>query len=282
MRTYLDCYPCFLRQALDAARRAGASEEQQRSVIRETLTALENLRGDETPPEIAHRVHGVVRGNVAADDPYKEAKTEGTRRARALYPRLKALVEESDDPLDTAIRVSIAGNIMDLGVADRHDDLWDVVERVLDQEFAIDDRAVLRSALEDADHVLFIGDNAGETVCDRVLVETLPVPVTYAVKGGPVLNDATMEDAVAAGLDRCATLITSGSDVPGTILAMCSTEFRRHYEAAPLIICKGHGNYESLSQEGPRVFCLLQVKCPIIGRDIGASTGSIVVRQGAS
>jgi uncharacterized protein with ATP-grasp and redox domains len=137
----------------------------------------------------------------------------------------------------------------------------------------------MREKLAAAGHVLFLADNAGETVFDRVLVETLPVPVLYAVKGGPILNDATMEDAIAAGLDQCATLSSTGSDAPGTIVALCSKGFRRQYSAAPLIIAKGQANYETLSDAGPRVFCLLQVKCPVIGRDIGAPVGSIILRR---
>jgi len=249
--------------------------------MKRTLAALQNLGPEETPPEIAHKVHRVVREEVSAADPYAEAKAEGTRLALELYPRLKELVATSDDPLGTSIRLSIAGNIMDLGVGEEYGDVWESVERALTQPLAIDDEPALRHRLRPADHVLFVGDNAGETVFDRVLVETLEMPVVYAVKEGPVLNDATMEDALAAGLDGCATLVSIGLDAPGTILPLCSEAFRRRFAEAPVIIAKGHGNYESLSEEGPSVFCLLQVKCPVIGEDIGAPTGSIVVRQGS-
>jgi uncharacterized protein with ATP-grasp and redox domains len=243
------------------------------------LTVLQTIELGQTPPEIAHRVHRVVREEVAADDPYRDAKALGTQQALSLYPRLKALVAASDDPLGVAMRLSIAGNIMDLGVEEQHENLWRVVERVLDQPLAVDDVPALRAALEEAAHVLFLADNAGETVFDRVLVEALSVPVFYAVKGAPTLNDATLADAVAAGLDGCATLISNGTDAPGTILPLCSGEFRRRYEDAPLIIAKGQANYETLSREGPKVFCMLQIKCPVIARDVGTPVGSIVVRR---
>jgi len=279
LQTYLDCYPCFLRQAISSARRVGAGDEVQYAVMQEVLALLQDFPPGATPPEIAYRVHRIVRGHIDADDPYREAKAESTRQALALYPRLKELVARGDDPLDVAVRLSIAGNIIDLGVSDHHDDLWTTVERVLAQPFALHDDASLRQRLAQADHVLFLADNAGETVFDRVLVESLSVPVVYAVKGGPTLNDATRDDAVAAGLDGCATVVTNGADVPGTVLALCSEEFRRRFHAAPLVIAKGQGNYETLSDAGPRVFCLLQVKCPVIGRDVGAPVGSIVLRQ---
>ena len=282
MRTYLDCYPCFLRQALNAARLAGGNNEQQYLVINKTLALLQNMEPGTAPPEIACRVHRLVRDEIAAIDPYKEAKAVSTQQALALYSRLKALVAQSDDPLGVAIRLSIAGNIIDLGVTDHHADLWSTVERVLTQPFAIDDEQALRVKLSEVDYLLFLADNAGETVFDRVLVEMLPIPVIYAVKGGPILNDATVQDAVAAGLDEWATIISNGSDAPGTILSLCSEKFRQIYDSAPLIIAKGQANYETLSDAGSRVFCLLQVKCPVISKDINAPVGSIVVRSSCS
>lgn len=279
MQTYLDCYPCFLRQALSAARLAGGDEDQQQAVLQKTMALLQDLAPDAQPPAIAHGVHRLVRKEIASDDPYRQAKEHSTRQALELYPRLREQVAQSDDALDTAIRLSIAGNIIDLGFKDDYGDLWGTVERVLRQPYAIDHLAALFERLANADHVLMLADNAGETVFDRILVETLSVPVTYAVKGAPVLNDATREDAVAAGLDGVTQLIDNGTDAPGTVLPLCSADFRQAFDKAPLILAKGQANYETLSTAGDRVFCLLQVKCPIIARDIQAPTGSIVVRQ---
>jgi uncharacterized protein with ATP-grasp and redox domains len=281
MRTYLDCYPCFLRQALDAARKAGAGVEQQKAVLSRVLDVLREVEPSSTPPEIGYRVHRIVRRVVNDGDPYQAAKEASTHQALALYPRLKALVAQADEPLDAAVRLSIAGNIIDLGPAQEYD-LWSTVERVLAQPYAVDDRLALRAALSSAGRVLVLADNAGETVFDRLLIETLDVPVTYAVKGGPVLNDATREDALAAGVGRVAEIVDTGSDAPGTILDWCSEEFRRLYEGAELVVAKGQANYETLSEEGPEVFFLLQAKCPIIARDAGVPVGSIVLRQGAA
>lgn len=279
MRTYLDCYPCFLRQALSAARRVGADEAQQHAIMGETLALLQTLPPGQSPPEIGYAVHRIVRERLGHSDPYREIKEQSTQAALALYPRLKALVAASADPLETAVRVSIAGNIIDFAQSDKIPDLWATVERVLAAPFAVDDLPTLRAALAAADRVLFLADNAGETVFDRVLIEALPLPVTYVVKGGPTLNDATCEDALAAGLETCAEIIGNGSDAPGTILPLCSEAFRQVYTGAPLIIAKGQANYETLSTAGPRVFCLLQIKCPVIGRDLGAPAGGVVVWQ---
>jgi len=257
----------------------GASETQQQRVMDKTLALLQRLPPGKTPPEIGYVVHRIVREEVADGDPYRAAKDRSTREALSLYPRLKALVAASVDPLEMAVRLSIAGNIIDFGPYEQLLDLWPEVERVLDMPFALDHLVRLRSALDAAAEVLYLADNAGETVFDRVLIEALSVPVTYVVKGSPILNDATLEDAVAAGVDTAADIITNGASAPGTILDLCSETFRQVYAAAPLIIAKGQANYETLSTAGPRVFCLLQVKCPVIGRDLGVPVGGLVVRQ---
>ncbi|MFP4393687.1 MAG: damage-control phosphatase ARMT1 family protein [Anaerolineales bacterium] len=278
MRTYFDCYPCFLRQALSAARHVDADEEQIETVMVEVLDLLRDIPTGATPPEIAYHVHHIVRAEVEAEDPYREAKDASTRQALTLYPQLVSQLAASEHPLETAIRLSIAGNIIDLAVADDYD-LWESLTRVLEQPFAIDDRPGLFATLAEAEFVLFLADNAGETVFDRVLVETLDVPVTYAVKGGPILNDATLADARAAGLDEVATLVDTGVDAPGTILDLCSPTFQSLFASAPVVIAKGQANYETLSTADPKVFCLLQIKCPVIAQDIGAEVGDIVARQ---
>jgi len=279
MKTYLDCYPCFLRQALDAAKMADLNEQQQKMVLDQVLDLLRQIDPSSTPPEIGDQVHRIVRQKVGDGDPYRGVKEASTREALALYPQLKVLLSEADDPLDKAIRLSIAGNNIDFGPA-REYDLWEVVKRVLDQPFAIYDRGAFREVLARSDQVLYLADNAGETVFDRLLIEVLDLPVVYAVKGGPVLNDSTMEDALAAGINLVAEIVSTGSDSPGTIFDRCSEGFRRLYEEAELIIAKGQANYETLSDEGAKVFFMLQIKCPVIARDAGVPVGSIVLKQG--
>jgi hypothetical protein len=178
-----------------------------------------------------------------------------------------------------AVRLSIAGNIIDYGPVAQYD-LWDTIERVSTQPFAIDASAAFREALHEAETVLYLADNAGETVFDRLLIEHIDKPVFYAVKDGPVLNDATLEDAQAAGLGQVAKIISTGSNMPGTVLSQCSDRFQQQYKEATFIIAKGQANYETLSEEGERVFCLLQAKCPVIADDIGVPVGSIVLMQG--
>ena len=278
MRTYLDCYPCFLRQALEAARMAGADESWQYWVLQEVLDELRQFELTSTPPEMGYRIHQIVRREIGDRDPYRQAKDASTRQALALYPRLKALVAGADDPLQTAVRLSIAGNIIDLALAQEYD-LEATIQRVLAQPFAIDAYAAFRDGLARAEGVLYLADNAGETVFDRVLIETLDKPVTYAVKGGPVLNDATRQDALAAGLGPVATIVDNGSNAPGTIIRLCSEELRHLLAQADLIIAKGQANYESLSGTEASIFFLLQAKCPVIARSLGVPVQSIVLKD---
>jgi len=124
---------------------------------------------------------------------------------------------------------------------------------------------------------LYIADNAGETVFDRLLIEEIGQPVVYAVREKPIINDATREDAVLSGLDKVSKVMSSGCDSPGNILKFCSAEFLRVYRSADLIISKGQGNYEALSDEKRPVFFLLKAKCPVVARDLGLEEGSIVL-----
>ncbi|WPL18464.1 hypothetical protein Thiowin_03537 [Thiorhodovibrio winogradskyi] len=277
MRIYLDCWPCFLRQALSASRRAGASPELQRAILEETMTALHTLTSDATPPEMGERIHRLVRERARAPDPYLEVKREATAQALTLLPALRERVQEAEDPLRTAVRIAIAGNIIDHGVAETFD-LEETLGRVLDATPPINDLAVLRGALERVDEVLYLADNAGETVFDRVLIEALSIPVTYAVKAGPVLNDATREDAIAAGLDQVADIIDTGCDAMGAPLRLCSPDFRERFNRARLIIAKGQANYETLSGVDAPICFLLQAKCSVIAEDIGVPTGSVIIQ----
>jgi uncharacterized protein with ATP-grasp and redox domains len=281
MRTYLDCYSCFLRQALEAARMARLNEDEQLKVLQNIMEILHDLPPGRTPPEIGHVVHQTVKQMAGNSDPYRDVKERSTREALALYPKLKHRVAICAEPLETAVRLSIAGNIIDFGPFNQYTDLWTTVEHVLETPIQINHLENFRQQLDKAPWILFLADNAGETVFDRLLIETLSVPVTYAVKGSPILNDATEEDALAAGIHNCATIISNGASAPGTILSLCSDSFRQVYNTAPLIIAKGQANYETLSTAGANVFCFLQVKCPVIGRDLGVPVGSLVIRSSA-
>lgn len=278
MKTYLDCYPCFLKQALGAARRAGASEELQQEILLTVMNDLQSLPSGVTPPEMAYKIHKSVRQKTNTIDPYKQAKDQATQEALALYPELKNKVRTASDPLEMAVRIAIAGNIIDLGVTDDYD-IKATLDRVLTQSFAINDLPALRKQIEECSSILYLADNAGETVFDRILIEQVDKPVTYVVKAGPIINDATREDAIAAGIDQVTELIDNGSQAPGTLFEQCSESFLHRFQQAELIIAKGQANYESLSEYSAPLFFLLQAKCNVIARDLGVIETDIILKQ---
>jgi damage-control phosphatase, subfamily I len=279
MNTYLDCLPCFISQALRAARLATNDERQIKRVLDEVGMMLSDIPLESTPPESGRLIYHKIAEITGNSDPYREIKNESTRKALSLYPSLKSRVEKSGDRLLAAIRVAIAGNVIDLG-ANRDFDLEQEIEEVFDKDFAVCDYGAFKECLSGAKEILYIGDNAGECVFDRILIEELKKPVSYVVREVPVINDATFEDAVQAGIDNVASILSSGTDAPGTVLRTCSTEFREIYNNSGFIISKGQGNYEALSGEGHPIFFLLKAKCHVIADDIGIREGDIVLKGG--
>ncbi|HQL22759.1 MAG TPA: ARMT1-like domain-containing protein, partial [Opitutaceae bacterium] len=208
-------------------------------------------------------------------------KQRFNRLARELLPPLAEAVAQSADSFAAAVRLAIAGNIIDLGAKSglTEDEARQTAATALEQPL-IGALAELREAVSRARRILYLCDNAGEIVFDRVLIGQLPRgAVTVAVRGHAVINDATREDAEAAGLAELAEVIDNGSAMPGTVLADCSPEFRRRFAEADLVIAKGQGNYESLHAERAPLFCLFRVKCAIVATHCGHPVGSHVVWQ---
>jgi len=277
MKSYLDCIPCFFTQALRAGRIATDDEQLLKRILDELGAMLSQVSLESTPPETGRLIYRMVREITGNADPFRELKRESTQQALALYPSLKRTIEESNDNLLTAIRIAIAGNVIDFGASATFD-IDTAIDEALEKDFAICDYDTFKRRLEKSNSVLYIGDNAGETVFDRLLIEQMNKPVVYVVRETPVINDATAEDAVQAGLDQVATIVSSGTDAPGTILSTCSPEFRQMLDRSEFVIAKGQGNYEGLSDENRSIFFLLKIKCQIIADDIGVTNGDIVLK----
>lgn len=278
MKAKPECNRCFMRQASDAARLAGLDRQRGEALLNTLAEGLAQAPQGQNPAITASWMHARIRTLSGNSDPYREKKREATVHAFGLYPHLKTLLGESTDPLATAVRLAIAGNIIDLGVAGEYD-LEASIERVLALQPAVDDLEPLRNAVHKASKILYLGDNAGETVLDRLLIETLGKPVTYVVKGGPAVNDATRDDARGAGLEEVCEVIDNGAAAMGTLLDQCSAAFRRRFDEAELIIAKGMANYESLSGTRPNLFFLLQAKCAVVAADLGVAVKSIVILE---
>lgn len=282
MRTYLDCIPCFVRQTLEAARLATDDRAVHERAVRAVLRKIAAMDLADPPPRMGQIIHRTVRDLTGAEDPYHDAKQRFNAFALRLYPELKERADASGDPLAAAVHLAAAGNIVDLGVKSglAHDQIEAAVEGALTDPLDPADIRAFRTAVDAATDILYLADNAGEIVFDRLLLEYLPrEKITFAVRGKPIINDALREDAEAAGVTDLVPVIDNGADVPGTILAECSAAFRQRFERADLIISKGQGNYETLSDVPQPVFFLLKVKCPVIAEDIGCPVGRLILRR---
>jgi len=281
MRTSLDCIPCFLRQTLEAARFVTDAPAVHERVLRDVLRLTAEMDFAQCPPVVAREIHRMLRAMTGVDDPYRAVKDRFNRMALEMLPELADTVKEASDPLATALRLAIAGNVIDLGVNGEmtEDEVRRSIHDALNEPFDGDVDA-FGQAVERARKILYLADNAGEIVFDRLLIEQLPVSlVTLAVRGGPILNDATMADAQAAGLCDVVDVIESGSDAPGTILGDCNEEFRKRFSESDLVIAKGQGNFETLSDQPGEIFFLLKVKCPVIADHVGLPVGTHVLTR---
>jgi uncharacterized protein with ATP-grasp and redox domains len=225
-------------------------------------------------------IHHQVRDLTGATDPYHQAKVEFNEKALGWYPDMKKKVVAADDPLEAAARLAIAGNIIDFGARPglEEEHVLEVVAAALERPLFGAGIAAFRKAVNKAGSILYLGDNAGEIVFDRLLIEELEADrVTFVVKQQPILNDATMEDAEVAGLTGLVRVMDNGSDAPGTILSQCSEEFLDRFRTSDLIISKGQGNYETLSDTRDDIFFLLMAKCAVIAGDVGCEQGSMVL-----
>lgn len=280
-----------MRQALDAARMATADPAVQREVLDRVAELLPTVPLDSTPVDMGQLVHRLVWEVTGVADPYAKVKKESNDLGLKLYPTLKSQVEGSEDRLSIALKVAGAGNIIDFGpkltVAPNRS-----IEQIVNDSFtqALQDSLdpvqyhAFKEKLTEVEEILYLGDNTGEIVCDKILIEELVrqgKEVTFVTRGEPIINDVTLADARYVGLGKVATVITNGSDAPGTRLSDCSPEFVAAFQSAELIISKGQGNFEGLSNVPGPIFFLFKVKCPVIAREARAEIGTVVLREQA-
>ncbi|MFA5270867.1 MAG: ARMT1-like domain-containing protein [Candidatus Omnitrophota bacterium] len=287
MITYLDCIPCFFRQALEGARIVHASPKQQKQIIDELARRIPKVSFRASPPEIARIGYGILRKIIPGSDPYKEIKQKNNHCALKLLGKLRNKISRSKNKLLTALELAIAGNIIDFGVKNNLNVKAELKKILAEESKIIHKKSIfhyseIKKALKSAKNILYLADNAGEVVFDRLLVEeikkTYPDKVIYyAVKEKPIINDALLEDAKVCGIDKVVRVISNGTDAPGTILSLCSKKFKQIYKLADMVISKGQGNFESLSGQKRPIFFLFMVKCPVVAKETGCRLGDIVL-----
>ncbi len=276
----LDCLSCLMQQSLAVGRAAAAQDSAlQRKVLQawaEHVAALKDADFQRTAPDVAADLYALVPKLTGCDDPYKEHKKRANARMLDLLPMMREQVEQSPEPLRAALGYAIVGNYLDAGAPHKGD---------LDSEIRIDPRSHIADdnyreflqRLGSGTDVLMIGDNCGEIVADTLVVrelQKLGCDVTYAVRGGCVLNDATVFDAEHVGMADLCTICDSGSMAPGAVPRLCTDEFRARFHQASLVVSKGQGNFESLEGLRSGVWFAFKAKCDLITRYLDVPMGA--------
>ncbi len=277
MKMDIYCVKCIVSQMVELIKILRLDRDSQENLMREVLRILQSSSYDVTSPELAEKVYDRVRELTGIEDPYAEIKREENRRAQELVAPFRQRLEELS--LEDALKLSVLGNSMDYGTEARFN-----VEREIEElkKARLSPEVVeeFERELKDSQRLLIIGDNAGEIVFDKLLVEYLKVKygveVTYAVRGGPIINDATVEDALQIGLDKVAKVITTGQNIAGLVLERAGEEMKKALREIPLVLSKGQGNFETLEDKGLDIYFLFRVKCPVVGAYLNKKVGEMV------
>ncbi|MDD5590346.1 MAG: ARMT1-like domain-containing protein [Dehalococcoidales bacterium] len=282
MQTYLDCIPCLLTQALRAARATTDDVSIHRRVIDSVAGMVPRLSLDLRPPEIAQQFYRLISNITGDADPFREAKIEANRAALSRYTNLKKIVADTEDPLFTACKLAIAGNSMDFGNSFGELKIDEIIDNGLSSHIAVNDYDRFRECISRSQTVIYLGDNAGEILFDRLLIEEIlrikHLDIVFVVREKPIINDVTIDDACMTGMDKIARIIANGSDAPATILSQCSPEMLSLYYSADMIISKGQGNYESLNEDSKSMFFLLRAKCRLIADMLRVKIGDHILK----
>ncbi len=279
MKTFIDCIPCFISHSLNVAKMTARNTEEQREILRQTLSLAASMDFDKSPPAMAKKIHAIIRQITGVEDAYVRIKDESTAFALEMLPFLRHEVEKSEHPFETAIRLVIAGNIIDFGTDHNFNlnSVHQIIADALKQQIDLNAIGRLHKRMMESERILYIADNCGEIVFDRLLIEPYREKITLAVRGNPILNDATRREAEMSGLNNIVDIIDTGDSIPGVIVENCSEEFKGHYAECDLIISKGQGNFETMCETDRPVFFLFMSKCQVIATLLDSEMGSLNV-----
>ena len=275
MKVSRECIQCLARQAVEIAEEATSNVQIQEEIIKISLKELGEMDFNETAPEIAFKMHQHAKNITGVNDPYKRLKEQYNEIAKEIYEKIsrEKWLDKAENRFDMACRLAISGNIIDfsVGLNLEYSDIVKSVEDSIKHDIFGTGSAALQEAVEKSNNIMYIADNAGEIIFDKFLLESLPTKrVTYVVKGGPIVNDATMQDAIDTGVVDIVKVIDNGHSAQGTILRDCSSTFKDEFSKSDLIISKGQANFETLSDvKDKTIFYLLRAKCSSVASAIG-------------
>ena len=285
MHFYLDCIPCLLKGAIATVKLATEDHELQEKTMRRVLEKMARFEVQNSPPYFTALLQEIIEKECACFDPYKEVKQRFNRGMLELYPYLEKVVNESANPFEQAIRYAASANIIDFGIFSdiTIEQAQKTLEKCVNMPLCGNTAAELKQDIEHAQKILYLADNSGEIVLDKLLLTRMPrEKVTYVVKGHPAINDALMEDAQEVGIKDLVRVIDNGTTLPlpGTVLEHCSPAFRQEFTAADLIIAKGQGNFETLDElPDKKMYFIFKAKCNVVTSYLGCSPGDIILKK---
>ncbi len=269
----IDCLVKFCKRTLD---RCEMDEGEKQALLDDVQDELEHISLELSPAAIADHATGIIKKRVGIEDLYKEDKREQNSKALAIYPQLKGMVNQARDRLKTAFLVAATGNIIDLG-AHADFDVEAILRDFSHISFVKDDFEVFRDQLKRARTLLFIADNCGEIIFDRVMLEEIEgVRKVVAVKTIPFINDVTIHDVYGTGIEDTAEIIETGTCNLDFSYPGINQEFVALFNSADVVISKGHANFEALHGKRKDIFFLLRAKCDVVARVIGIEKGGFI------
>lgn len=279
LRATPDCIPCSLRQVLSCARRVSDDEWFHGKVVKEVMAKISEIDLARSPAEVSFEALSQAMKLFGGQDPFAADKRKSNEQMAELLPDLRRRIAGSSDPVGLAAKLAIAGNIIDLGIIPGVDAEGEIASAI-EAPLAIDDRAAFRDAVRAARTVLYLLDNAGEIVLDRLLIEQFKrKEVTCLVRASPILNDVTAADAEAVGITEIARVVDPGTPMLGLVLNHASAEVGELFATADVVISKGQANFETLAGAEREVFFLLRAKCPVVARALGVEVGAAVLKR---
>ena len=277
MKISYECGPCFLRQAREALDLSTDDEKLKMEIMGDIFKYLSTRFSEGTNSnKTGSMMHQLIKEKTGCNDPYYREKIEGNQLALKYLPDVKRILDE-DGSLENHVKIAIIGNILDFGAFTLDDDIESVIKSSLDKDLTIKDIEEFENSLKTNDKVLYLVDNTGEIVFDKLLLAKIKeygLDITIAVKSEPILNDACMAEALDAGLDEFGEIVEIGCGTVGYVDSEISDEFREIFNSHKFIISKGMGNYEGLTEidlSDKDIYFLLCAKCNTISRDIGVN-----------
>ena len=280
MEASSDCIPCMLTQALGAARRVTDDTWLHRKLLFAVMEYLPTLNFDRSPAEVSYDCLHFTTRYLGVADPYADEKQLSTRKLLEIEHELRQKLLAAPDPLEAAIRYALAANRIDLGAVSEQQVEQELSCDATALEMAINDYDALRSALAEARTAIYILSNAGEVVCDKLVLEQLGVPeITCVVRQSPIINQVTRDDVADVGLERLARIVDPGVDALGIPLSLCSAEFRALFADADVVIARGQANYATLDEPERDVYHIFRAKCEHTAQHLGVRRDDAIVAR---